>query len=108
MLAHLVSVMPERRRLTRWRQARRWAWCLELEPRDLWAGVFIKDDREFYVAFMGLVLHATRARTGTAVNNVAMRDGWCPAAADGMHCEHWWDGVPCHTCGYDGPDEVHQ
>lgn len=25
--------------------------------------------------------------------------GFCSAREDGAHCEHWWDGEECHSCG---------
>lgn len=23
----------------------------------------------------------------------------CPSSPDNRHCEHWYDGAPCHHCG---------
>jgi hypothetical protein len=25
--------------------------------------------------------------------------GYCHKRQDETHCEHWWDGEPCHDCG---------
>lgn len=33
-------------------------------------------------------------------------DGYCPKREDKTHCEHWWDGQPCCSCGTDEPKDV--
>ena len=31
----------------------------------------------------------------------ALSIGMCPKQEDRTHCECWWDGKPCCSCGYD-------
>ena len=28
-----------------------------------------------------------------------VEEGACPVNDDGVHCEHWWDGGSCCSCG---------
>ncbi len=32
-------------------------------------------------------------------------EGYCDKREDETHCEHWWDGEPCCSCGHDQPKE---
>lgn len=33
------------------------------------------------------------------MTDVTSEEGACQESPDGQHCEHWWDGEPCHFCG---------
>jgi hypothetical protein len=39
------------------------------------------------------------------LERVSAEDGACDAREDGIHCECWWDGGTCCSCGARGMTE---